>query len=58
MHPSSQIFFTINPFFVINDGDKPNFVIVQTMHMICHFVSHMYSFWNTIKKRKGVITHN
>jgi hypothetical protein len=59
MDPSPQVFFIVDPFLVINDGDKPNIVIAQTMHyVICRSISHMYSFRNTTKKRKGVITHN
>jgi hypothetical protein len=59
MDPSPQDFFTIDPFFVINDGDKLNLVITQTTHyVICHSISHMYNFRNTTKKWKGVITHN
>jgi hypothetical protein len=51
MDPSPQDFFTIDPFFVINDGDKLNLVITQTTHyVICHSISHMYNFRNTTKK--------
>lgn len=59
MDPSPRVSFTVSLFLVINDGDKPNLVIAQTTHyVICHSIYHMYSFHNTTKKRKGVITHN
>jgi hypothetical protein len=45
-------------FFVVNDGNKPNPIILQAMCVICHFVCQNYSASNTAKRRKDMISYN
>jgi hypothetical protein len=58
LDPSPHVFFPLT-FFMVNDSCKMIPDIVQTMHCVkFHFVSQTYSFCNTNKKRKNVITKN
>jgi len=46
-------------FFVVNDGSKPNLILVQIMHyVICHFVCQNYNVSSTIKRKKGMGFNN
>jgi len=45
-------------FFVLNDGSKLDPILLQTMHVICHFVCQSYSDGSTTKRRKGIISYN
>ncbi len=43
----------------MNDGNKPNPILHQTMHyMICHFVCQNYSVDSVAKRKKGMISYN
>jgi hypothetical protein len=46
-------------FFVVNDGNKLNLILLQTMHyVICHFVCPSYNVGSTTKRKKGTISYN
>jgi hypothetical protein len=43
-------------FFVVNDGNKADPILLQTVNY--HFVYQSYSASSTTKKRKGMISYN
>jgi hypothetical protein len=46
-------------FFVMNDGNKLNPILLQIMHcVICHFVCQSYIVGSTTKRRKDMIFCN
>jgi hypothetical protein len=58
MGPSLHVVSPLT-FFVVNDGNKLDLIIFQTMHcVICHSVCQNYSAGNTIERKKNRICYN
>jgi hypothetical protein len=54
MGPSPQVISPLT-FFVVNDGNKLNHILFQTMHyVICHSICQSYNVGNTTKRKKGI----
>jgi hypothetical protein len=59
MHGSFTTSCLSTSIFVVNDGNKLDLILLQTMCcVICHFVCQNYSVGNTIKRKKSRIYYN
>jgi len=58
MGPSPHVVFPL-AFFVVNDGNKLDLILLQTMHcVIFHFVCQSYNVNSTTKRKKSMISYN